>query len=228
MGLTILVVIGAVVLGYLIGSVPMGYVVIKLMKGQDIRQHGSGRTGGTNALRAGGLGAGALTMLGDGLKGFAAVVLARLIVGQTMMAANLGTLAAALAGLGSVVGHNWSIYMGFKGGAGTGPNIGASIAFWPLAGLYLVPMVPLGLYLIGYASVTSMVLAAAVVLTFVVRAAVQADPHWWYVAYAVAAAVAVVWALRPNIKRLREGTERKVGPRARAAGQDKTNGAALN
>jgi glycerol-3-phosphate acyltransferase PlsY len=204
-------------IGYLIGSIPVGYVVIRLIKGEDIRTHGSGRTGGTNAMRAGGLGAGALTMLGDAAKGYAAVMLARLVMGQEALATNLGAVAAALAGLGAVVGHNWSVYLGFKGGAGTAPNIGASIALWPVSGLYLAPMVPLGLFLIGYASVTSMAIAAVVLVTFVVRAALQADPNWWYAGYAVAAATAVVWALRPNIKRLREGTERMVGLRARLA-----------
>lgn len=204
-------------IGYLIGSIPVGYVVIRLMKGEDIRTHGSGRTGGTNALRAGGLGAGTLTMLGDAAKGYAAVTLARLVLGQEALATNIGAVAAALAGLGAVVGHNWSVYLGFKGGAGTAPNIGASIALWPVSGLYLAPMVPLGLFLIGYASVTSLLIAGMVLVTFVVRAALQADPNWWYAAYGVAAAVAVAWALRPNIKRLREGTERMVGLRARLA-----------
>jgi glycerol-3-phosphate acyltransferase PlsY len=85
-------------------------------------------------------------------------------------------------------------------------------------------MVPLGLYLIGYASVTSLIIAGMVLVTFVVRAALQADPNWWYVAYAAAAAAAVVWALRPNIKRLREGTERLVGLRARAARRRNSDG----
>ena len=204
-------------IGYLIGSIPVGYVVIRLMKGEDIRMHGSGRTGGTNALRAGGLGAGTLTMLGDAAKGYTAVMLARLVMGEAALATNIGAVAAALAGLGAVVGHNWSVYLGFKGGAGTAPNIGASIALWPVSGLYLAPMVPLGLFLIGYASVTSMVIAGMVLVTFVVRAALQVDQNWWYAAYGVAAAVAVVWALRPNIKRLRQGTERMVGLRARLA-----------
>jgi glycerol-3-phosphate acyltransferase PlsY len=204
-------------IGYLVGSIPVGYVVIRLMKGEDIRTHGSGRTGGTNALRAGGLGAGTLTMLGDAAKGFTAVTLARLVMGQAELATNIGAVAAALAGLGAVVGHNWSVYLGFKGGAGTAPNIGASIAFWPFSGLYLGPLVPLTLFLIGYASVTSLVIAGLVVVTFVVRAALRVDPNWWYAAYAVAAAAAVAWALRPNIKRLREGTERMVGLRARLA-----------
>ena len=219
------VVLSAALIGYLIGSIPMGYLVIKLLKGEDIRHHGSGRTGGTNALRAGGLGAGALTMIGDALKGFAAVMLARLVMGPQLLATSLGTFASAVAAFGAVVGHNWSIYLGFRGGAGTAPNIGAAIAFWPIAGLYLAPMVPIGLYLIGYASVTSLVIAGMVLVTFVVRAALQADPNWWYAAYAVAATVAVVWALRPNIKRLHEGTERIVGLRARATRQQNGNGA---
>jgi acyl phosphate:glycerol-3-phosphate acyltransferase len=207
----------AALIGYLIGSVPMGYLVIKIAKGEDIRQHGSGRTGGTNALRAGGTVAGLLTMIGDALKGYCAVALARLVIGPEVLATNLGTVSTAMAGLAAVCGHNWSLYLGFKGGAGTGPNIGATIAFWPIAGLYLLPLVPLTLFLIGYASVTSLLIAALVIATFVVRAALHADPNWWYVAYALAAAMAVVWALRPNIKRLFAGTERLVGLRARAA-----------
>lgn len=205
-------------IGYLIGSIPMGYVVIKLMKGEDIRQHGSGRTGGTNALRTGGPVAATLTTVGDILKGYAAVALARLLMGPDVVATSLGTLVSALAGLAAVLGHNWSVYLGFKGGAGTSPNVGASIAFWPVSGLYLVPMIPvLGLIVIGYASVTSMVIAGIILVTFLMRAVLQADPNWWYVAYSAATAALVVWALRPNIQRLREGTERMIGLRARAA-----------
>lgn len=207
----------AAVLGYLIGSIPMGYLVVRLIKGQDIRAHGSGRTGGTNAFRAGGPVAGVLTSVGDALKGYVAVMLARLVAGPEVLATTIGTVAVVLAGLTAVIGHNWSVYLGFKGGAGTAPNIGAAIAFWPVAGLYLAPMVPLGLYLIGYASVTSLIIAGMVLITFVIRAALQADPNWWYVAYAAAAAVAVIWALRPNIRRLRQGTERMMGLRARIA-----------
>jgi acyl phosphate:glycerol-3-phosphate acyltransferase len=225
------VILPVALIGYLIGSIPIGYLIVRLIKGEDIRRHGSGRTGGTNALRAGGPVAGILTAVGDALKGYAAVALARIIVGPAALATSLGTVAAVLAGLGAVIGHNWSLYLGFKGGAGTAPNIGAAIAFWPIAGLYLAPMVPLGLYLIGYASVTSLVIAGMVLATFIVRAALQADPNWWYVAYAIAAAAAVVWALRPNIRRLREGTERMVGLRARVArrrsGDDNETGAAL-
>jgi glycerol-3-phosphate acyltransferase PlsY len=216
----------AALVGYLIGSIPMGYLVIRLLKGQDIREHGSGRTGGTNAMRAGGFGAGALTMIGDVVKGYAAVWLARVIMGAAVVEPSLGAFISALAGLGAVVGHNWSVYLRFKGGAGTAPNIGASLAFWPISLLYLAPMVPIGLYLIGYASVTSMVVAGLIIITYVVRAALQADPNWWYAAYAIAAAAAIVWALRPNIKRLREGTERLVGRRARLTQRKNGDGTA--
>lgn len=205
----------AALIGYLIGSIPVGYLVIRLLKGEDIRSHGSGRTGGTNALRAGGPSAGAITVAGDILKGYLAVTLARLVVGPAILTTSLGIATSAIAGLAAVCGHNWSVYMGFKGGAGTAPNIGASIAFWPFAGLYLVPMLPLFYAVIGYASVGSLIIAGMVLVTFVVRAALHVDPNWWYAAYATVAAIAVVWALRPNIKRLRDGTEPLMGLRAR-------------
>jgi glycerol-3-phosphate acyltransferase PlsY len=218
----------AIALGYLVGSIPMGYLVIRLLKGEDIRRHGSGRTGGTNALRAGGSVAAILTVVGDILKGYAAVTLARVLIGLTQLSTSQQALICAVAGLAAVLGHNWSLYLKFKGGAGTSPNVGASIAFWPLCGLYLVPMIPvLGLVVIGYASVTSLVIAGVILVTFVVRAAVQADPNWWYVAYALATAAAVAWALRPNIKRLREGTERMIGLRARAAKQGTEGGTSI-
>lgn len=191
---------------YLIGAIPVGYVVVFAIKGTDVRKVGSGRMGGTNALRAGGLVAGLLTAVGDVIKGLLAVTVARAIAGQA-------AVVEVLAGLMAVIGHNWSVYMGFKGGAGTAPNIGASIAFWPISGLYLVPMVPFGLYVIGYASLTSLIVAAMIMTTFIVRAALGVDPDWRYAIYSVLAAGAVVWALRPNIQRLRNGTERRAGLR---------------
>src|SRR5512136_377646 len=122
MALTIVAIAASAVIGYLLGSIPTGYLVIRLIRGEDIRRHGSGRTGGTNAMRAGGVGAGALTTIGDALKGYTAVSVARWLVGPGMLATSLGAFAVALSGLMAVIGHNWSIYLGFKGGAGTAPN----------------------------------------------------------------------------------------------------------
>lgn len=189
----------AAVLGYLLGSIPVGYLVIYAMKRQDIRKHGSGRTGGTNALRAGGSWAGVLTGAGDIIKGLLAIVAARWITGGAVW----GDVLAAVA---AVIGHNWSLYMGFKGGAGTGPNVGASIAIWPLSALWLIPLLPLGLNVVGYASVTSLIIAVIIPLTLALRAALFGG-QWLHVLYGVLAALAVTWALRPNIRRILNGTE---------------------
>jgi acyl phosphate:glycerol-3-phosphate acyltransferase len=189
----------ATMAAYLLGSIPVGYLVIYLMKGRDIRTIGSGRTGGTNALRAGGSIAGILTGGGDILKGIAAVVVARAIAGHL-------PVVEVFAGVAAVVGHNWSIFMNFKGGAGTGPNIGACIALWPLSAVWLIPLLPFGLNVVRYASLTSLIIAAVIPITLAIRAALGYGP-WLYVVYGLLSAAAVTWALRPNIKRLINGTE---------------------
>jgi glycerol-3-phosphate acyltransferase PlsY len=194
----------AAVLGYLIGSIPMGYLVIYVMKHQDIRQQGSGRTGGTNAIRAGGSWAGILTGLGDILKGIIAILVARWVMGDSPNR----VWAEVVAGVAAVIGHNASIYMGFKGGAGTGPNIGVCIALWPISAVWLLPLLPFGLNVIRYASLTSLMIATVIPVSLAIRAALGQGP-WLHVLYAVCAALAVVWALRPNIKRLLNGTEQR-------------------
>lgn len=194
--------VAAGALAYLIGSIPVGYLVIYAMKKQDIRQHGSGRTGGTNALRAGGRWAGIATGAGDILKGFLAVIVARWV----MNGAPLTIWAEVLAGVAAVIGHNASIYLGFKGGAGTGPNIGACVAMWPLSALWLIPMLPIGLNLTGYASLISIIIAVLIPVQLAIRAALHRGP-WEYVVYGLLTMVAILWALRPNIKRLLNGTE---------------------
>ncbi|MBN1890893.1 MAG: glycerol-3-phosphate 1-O-acyltransferase PlsY [Thermoflexales bacterium] len=215
--MSVLTVLAAVVVAYLLGSIPVGYLAVRVLKGKDIRQVGSGRTGSTNALRAGGVRVGIVTALGDLAKGILAVFVARAIAGSIYPG-----MVEAAAGLAAVIGHNWPLYLGFKGGAGTVPSVGAAIAFWPWCALYLVPMFPLGLYFIGYASLASLIGAAVIALTFLIRAALGLDPHWWYVAYSLLSSGLVVWELRPNIKRLREGTERAVGLRALRAGKSIT------
>ena len=86
------------------------------------------------------------------------------------------------------------------------PSIGVSVALWPLSALWLVPMVPLGLNVIRYASVTSLIVAAVIPIGFAIRAALGFGP-WLHVLYGVLAGLVVAWALRPNIKRLLNGTE---------------------
>lgn len=201
-------------IGYLCGSIPFGYIYVKLFKGEDLRQIGSGRTGGTNSFRAAGLGVGILTSLSDVAKGAAAVLLTRWLLGDTLSGGFL-PWAEATAGVMAVVGHNWSIFLKFKGGAGTGPNVGWATAIWPWM-LPLAFLVMGGLLLfVGMASVASLSMAGVIIVAFTVRYIMGIDVTLAYLTGSIAAGLIVTWALRPNIKRLLAGEERVVGPRAR-------------
>jgi glycerol-3-phosphate acyltransferase PlsY len=114
--------------GYLLGAVPTGVLVSRALRGTDVRQHGSGHTGGLNVSRAAGMWAGALTGLVDTLLGVAAVA------GATLMTDN--PWAATVAGVTAVVGHNWSVFIRFEGGIGLSSLAGAL--------LYLAPLRTLG------------------------------------------------------------------------------------
>lgn len=197
-----------IVLGYILGSLPMGYFVIKAIKNRDITKVGSGRTGGTNAMRAGGVWAGILTGLLDFAKGFFAFWLARMLLpGQFWI--------HAITGAAAVLGHNWSILLyiltkRFSAGAGTGPNIGAASASWPWIAAIAVPVIAFCVFIIGYASVASIAAALVLVATFVYLAASNTMP-WAYAVFSMITAVLVILALRQNIDRLIKGTERRVG-----------------
>jgi acyl phosphate:glycerol-3-phosphate acyltransferase len=200
------------VLGYGIGSIPMGYLGIKIFKRQDITQIGSGRTGGTNAMRAGGVWLGALTGVLDFLKGFAAIYLARGLMPGAVWP-------QVLAGAAAVFGHNWSIWLylitkRWNAGAGTGPNLGAAMAFWPPVALLVIPIILFFIFIVGYASLASIAAAVAIVIILFVRAVYVGTP-WQYGFYGLLTLILVIWALRPNIKRLIQGTERRVGIFAR-------------
>ncbi len=204
----------AAAIGYLCGSIPFGYLYVRLFKGEDLRKIGSGRTGGTNSLRAAGLGVGVLTSLSDVLKGAASVWLTTWLLGDAAGAAALPWLQAT-AGVLSVVGHNWSVFLKFGGGAGTGPNVGWSSAIWPwvlpIAFLVMGGM----LYFVGMASVASLSMAAVTIIVFTWRYVAGIDPTAAYLVGSIAAGLVVTWALRPNIKRVLNGTERLVGRRAK-------------
>jgi glycerol-3-phosphate acyltransferase PlsY len=203
----------AALFGYLMGSIPMGYVIVKLFKGTDIRHVGSGRTGGTNAYRAAGTAGFLLTGLGDIVKGVLAVWGAGWLARQMNLSSTV--VAQVLAGVLAVVGHNYSVFLSWAGGAGTGANVGVAAGLWFPALFILVPLVPIILVVTGYASVASLAVAGLIPILFVVRALVAKAP-WEYAVYGILAMTLVVWALRPNIARLKAGKERLVGPRAKA------------
>lgn len=203
-------------LGYLLGAIPFGYLLVKLRTGQDVRDVHSGRTGGTNAMRAAGKRIGLLTGALDVLKGFAAGwVAAQLAPGHVWL--------ATLTPLAAIVGHNYSIFLitqdakgqlHFGGGAGGSTVLGGSMSLWFPSLFIILPIGGLIYYFIGYASVATLSAAVLSLLIFMLRAYLGISP-WEYVIYGAVAFALLAWALRPNIKRLLEGSERLHGYRAR-------------
>lgn len=203
--------IGVVLIGYIIGSIPFGLLIVKLKTGKDIRTIESGRTGGTNAVRAAGLGAGLLTAALDILKGAAAVWIARALLPDAYLFHILAPLAA-------ILGHNYSVFLinrdengklRFHGGAGGAPALGGAMGLW-------LPILPIVLiagaliwFTLGIASVTTMAIGLVVTIVFAVYAGLGSlEPiHIWY---GIIAELLLIWALRPNIKKLLAGKERVV------------------
>ncbi len=220
------IVVGVVVLGlsYLIGSIPFGLLVVKLKTGKDIRKVESGRTGGTNAMRAAGFFAGLLTAILDLLKSAVCVWIARaLLPGAVWL--------EVFAPLMAILGHNYSVFLmsrddkgqlKLRGGAGGAPTVGGAFGLWPPSLFIIVPIAVVIIFGVGYASLATMSVALIAAIIFAIRAAAGSSP-WLYVLYGVAAELLLMWALRPNIRRLLKGNERVVGWRARRMKQDKTN-----
>ncbi len=200
---------------YLVGSIPFGLIVVWVARRQDVRRIGSGRTGGTNVMRAAGWLAGVITAVLDVLKGVAAGWIARALVPE-----NPWVLVASA--VLAVMGHNYSAFLvekreqggiRFKGGAGGATAFGGAIAIWPPIWMYILPIGALVYFLVGYASVTTISVAVVTTVVFAVRA-LRGESTWVYVLYGVAVLGVVLYALRPNLERLRKGTERAVGLRA--------------
>ncbi len=193
--------LGVAILGYLLGSFPTGYLAARFLKGVDPRQHGSGRTGGTNILRSAGKGPAVVTVIGDFAKGFLAALLARMWLGTE--------LAVVIAGLAAILGHNRSVFLGFAGGAGSMTNAGVVMAIAP----HVVPLMALSAFVSArvyrIASVTSLVAAATMALALLASFLLSLSPAI-YVLYGVLASALILFELRPNIRRLRDGTERVV------------------
>ncbi|MDO9088170.1 MAG: glycerol-3-phosphate acyltransferase [Anaerolineaceae bacterium] len=203
------------ILAYLMGSIPFGFFVVKIINGRDVLKIESGRTGGTNAMRAAGVGAGLITAGLDVLKGAATAWVVSWLVPQQPW---IQVCAALLA----IVGHNYSIFLvhrknnkwALRGGAGGATALGGAIALWNPIAFIILPAALLVYLFIGYASVTTMSIAFIAMIVFIIRAIMGLSP-WIYVIYGALALLVLVWALRPNIKRLKEGTERVVGLRAK-------------
>jgi len=189
----------ALLIGYLLGSIPFGLVLTKLAGTQDLRSIGSGNIGATNVLRTGHKGLAAATLLLDALKGTAAVIIAGYFGGPN---------AAMLAGLGAFLGHIFPVWLKFRGGKGVAVYIGILIGlFWPAAIVFCLVWLSMAVAL-RYSSLSA--LTASVIAPLFL---------WWFGHPTLAALFAVLTLLliymhRENIKRLLAGTEGKIGQKA--------------
>ena len=191
----------ALLLGYLLGSIPFGLLLARAAGLGDIRQIGSGNIGATNVLRTGNKGVAAATLLLDGLKGFVAVLVAGHLFGDD------GTwLSPVAAGaLGAVLGHCFPVWLRFKGGKGVATNAGVAFGLgWPLGLAYA--LVWLGVLALG--RISSLAGMSAVVASALAAALLGHGPH---VPVLAVIALLVILLHRENIARLRAGTEPRVG-----------------
>jgi len=213
------IVLAILVISYLLGSIPFGWIIVKLTTGRDIRGIESGRTGGTNAWRAAGLLAGLVTGILDVLKGASTVWLVRWWLPADAQLFHWIEIAAPLT---AILGHNYSIYLlerhestgkvRLRGGAGGAACLGGAMGLWTPALFFILPLGLIVYLVIGYASVTTMSIAFFATIIFIVQAIRGALP-WQFVLFGLIAEFMLIWALRPNIQRLREGNERIHGLR---------------
>ena len=198
----------ALAIGYVVGSIPFGYLIVRLTSGGDIRQSGSGGTGATNVSRRAGKLAGILTLVLDALKGAFAVLLARVMLGNADVNAKWWIAAAAIA---AIAGHIFPVWLKFRGGKGVATGAGVVFMLAPFA-LLCAGVVFVAVVLITrYVSLGS--LAAAVLIPFFLwlqKFLIQpaADIRAPLVA-AVAGALLIIYAHRANIGRIISGTESK-------------------
>jgi glycerol-3-phosphate acyltransferase PlsY len=194
-----------IVFGYLLGSVPFGLLLGKLC-GVDVRKYGSGKTGATNVFRVLGAKAGIPAFIADVGKGAVPVLIARFTLGPG------GEVAAALA---AVVGHNWPVYLRFRGGRGAATSLGGLAAMsWPISLLAPVSLAVFAIVvaLSRYVSLGSMTAALSVLVLMIPLVALNRI-ELIYLIYGVLAPGLIVFQHRDNIARLVAGTERKVGER---------------
>jgi glycerol-3-phosphate acyltransferase PlsY len=206
--MTIVYAAAAVATAYLLGSLPMGVFAARLVKGVEIREIGSGRTGATNAYRAAGPWGAAITSAGDILKGVVAIWLARFLV-MLAPANGWSPWIVTLAGIAAIVGHNYSIFLKFKGGAGTVTTIGVLAAMnpWVAVAITVVGMAAIGIS--RMASIGSITVAVLMSFALIISAAFRATP-WAYVLFGVVTSALTILALRPNIGRILTRQEREL------------------
>lgn len=209
--------IAVIVTSYLIGSIPFGVIIGKWLAGVDPRNYGSGKTGGTNVMRILGAKVGILVIALDVAKAACAVSLASFIFGTTV--ANLGSfyvhrqIAEMAASLAVISGHNWPVFLKFRGGRGVATFFGALLPIAPGAAIFGVEVLGIVAVSTRYMSAGSIAGALAAWAILVPLTLFASFPPILMAVVLVASGL-VVYQHRDNISRLRAGIERKIGEKA--------------
>jgi glycerol-3-phosphate acyltransferase PlsY len=191
------------VVAYLLGSIPVGLLLMRIFRGIDIRQTGSGNIGATNVARTSS-GLGLLTLVLDVLKGYVAVVVAVVLAGQWGVGPQLGKVAIGLAALAAVLGHTFSVWLRFKGGKGVATSLGAFLALMPVPTLVGVAVFAVVVAVSRFVSLASMTAAATLPI---IALLMLERPDRLFLPFMVAAAMIIIGKHHQNIRRLLTGTE---------------------
>ena len=199
--------VAVVFLAYLLGSIPFGYLIVRMGGGGDVRRTGSGGTGATNVTRRAGKWAGVLTLLLDALKGAAAVIVARWVLSE---GANADWLVAASA-LAVVAGHVFPVWLGFRGGKGVATGLGVFLVLAPLAVLCALAVFVAVVWATRYVSLGSIAAAALIPLAvWLLGLRAAGDNKIPLLTAATAGGALIIFMHRANIGRLVRGEENKL------------------
>jgi acyl phosphate:glycerol-3-phosphate acyltransferase len=193
---------------YLIGSIPSGYLVART-QGVDIRQHGSRNIGATNVLRVMGKKWGYLVFLCDSSKGFLAVKLGTLFAAHSLLSPVAGGVIAAIA---CILGHNYTVWLGFKGGKGIATSGGVVLALFPFLVIFCLALVWVVVFYVSkYVSLASLTAAVALPVAVFLIARKSGGDFWTLFGFSLLLCVLAVWRHQSNITRLLNGTESRFG-----------------
>jgi glycerol-3-phosphate acyltransferase PlsY len=208
--------VAVVVIAYLLGSIPFGLIIGRLKSGVDIREQGSGKTGATNLMRVAGTKLGVLALILDVVKAAGAVMLATVIIGRGSGVLTIGGVsvywqhvAQVVAGLAAVAGHNWPVFAKFKGGRGVTAYFGTLFAIFPPAGIFGAEVVAIAALHSRHMSLGS-ILGAVAACCLMVPLTILYNFPTIYLAYGLVVTALLVYQHQDNIKRLRQGTERRL------------------
>lgn len=198
------------VVSYLLGSIPFGLILVRLFRGTDVRQIGSGNIGATNVMRTGSKGLGIATLVLDAAKGYAAVLVA-IVVARNYAAPGLAPssffIAVGIAALFAMIGHIFPVWLGFRGGKGVATGVGVFLALVPKAVLIVLAVFALIFAIFRYVSLASIIATAAFP---VVAYVLMASGDRLLMPFIVAAAALIILKHHQNIRRLLSGTENRL------------------